>query len=207
MFASAISGMHRASPLGIADVAWNGCAWSVKIVKDSAPFTQTRIRAISGRNSPNYSHGISDPLADIQATGRAVLEIWNARVNESLSEHDDLRIVVLVRNMNTLEFMLMEHEATRFVPSEYAWELNSRGNLEAYHSTSRDHRFTWQPHGSQFTVIHHVPSSSSLFRLRRPGMLLEEHVLRVLGYDDSWVESVDRPPPPGNIVPITPPPL
>ena len=36
--ADAISGRHRASPLGIADVEWDGCAWSVKTVKHGSPF-------------------------------------------------------------------------------------------------------------------------------------------------------------------------
>jgi hypothetical protein len=194
IFANAISGQHRARPLGIADVEWNDCAWSVKTVKDKSPFTQTRIRAISGRNSPNYSSGISDPDSDIQATGRAVLEVWNARVNESLNEHDDLRIVIMVRNMDTLEFVLMEHEAVRFIPTNYTWEKNSKGNFEAYNSTTRTHCFTWQPHGSQFTIIHHVPASAHCFRItRRPGMIEARHVLNLIQYDDSWIEAVPRP--------------
>lgn len=44
IFASAIGGEHRKRPLGIADVLWNGCAWSVKTVQASAPFEQKRIR-------------------------------------------------------------------------------------------------------------------------------------------------------------------
>ena len=73
-------------------------------MKDKAPFTQRRIRAISGRNSFNYSQGITDPLADVSIIGQAVLKIWNARVNESLNQHDDLRIFIMVRHMEALEF-------------------------------------------------------------------------------------------------------
>jgi hypothetical protein len=59
IFASSISGVHRRSPLGIADVTWNdACAWSVKTIQDTSPFTQDRIRLISGRNSPVFSSGI-----------------------------------------------------------------------------------------------------------------------------------------------------
>src|SRR6185503_3524279 len=47
IFASAIGGTHRGKPLGIADVTWNGSAWSVKTVKGDRPFTQTRVRVIS----------------------------------------------------------------------------------------------------------------------------------------------------------------
>lgn len=194
IFAASISGNHRNRPLGIADVTWNGCAWSVKTVQDKNPFTQKRVRVISGRNSPNFSSGISDPFANIQTTGKAVLDVWNARVNESLGEHDDLRIFVMMRNMSTLEFTLIEYEATRFVASEYYWEKNAKGNLEGYEKGTKTHRFTWQPHGSQFTVLHHVPGSAYRFRInRQPGLIEERHVLNLVGFNDSWIEPVAKP--------------
>ena len=117
IFAKAIGGVHRTRPVGIADVQWDGCAWSVKTVKSSKPFEVRRaIRLISGRNSPDYSLGITDPHVDPMATGRAVLSIWNARVEEAMDEHDDLRVVVLVRNIETREFVLFEEEATPVCP-------------------------------------------------------------------------------------------
>lgn len=190
IFAKAISGTHRGRPLGIADVVWENCAWSVKTVQDKSPFTQTSIRVISGRNSPVYSSGVENPFVDIQATGKAVLKVWNARVNESLNEHDDLRIFIMVRNMSTLEFTLMEIEPVRFVPSEYVWKKNKNGNLLGYDDRD-EHRFTWQPHGSQFTVLHHIPPSAYRFRIKkRPGMLAEEQVLRLARFDESWIEPV-----------------
>jgi hypothetical protein len=204
IFAKSISGEHRASPLGIADVTWESCAWSVKTVKDNSPFTQTSIRAISGRNSPVYSSDIQDPFADVQATGAAVLNVWNARVNESLNQYDDLRIFVLVRNMSTLEFMLMESEAVRFITTEFEWKINARGNFEATDRQHNEHRFTWQPHGSQFTVIHHVPASAYRFRIkRRPGMLPEAQVLRLARFEEDWIEAVTiEPPADGSIIPL-----
>ena len=44
IFAEAIEGVHRESPLGIADVLLNGNAWSVKTVKAKSPFMQKSIR-------------------------------------------------------------------------------------------------------------------------------------------------------------------
>lgn len=194
IFASAISGDHRQSPLGIADVTWNGCAWSVKTVKDRSPFSQRTIRLISGRNSPVFSSGITDPFTDIQATGRAVLDVWNARLNESLNDHDDLRIFVMIRNMSTLEFTLMEYEAVRYVAAEYTWRRNRRGNIEGFEADGGAHRFTWQPHGSQFTVIHHVPESAYRFRITHtPGTLEERQVLTLINFDESWIEPVPAP--------------
>src|SRR5687767_15015043 len=73
IFAKAIGGSHRNRPLGIADVVWQGCAWSVKTVQDKNPFTATKMRVISGRNSPVYASEIPNPFANIQATGDAIL--------------------------------------------------------------------------------------------------------------------------------------
>lgn len=191
IFASAISGNHRAKPLGVADVTWNGCAWSVKTVKDAHPFTKRIVRIISGRNSPFYSSDIADHSADIQATGRSILGVWNARVNESLNEHDDLRIFVMIRNMATLEFSMFEFEATRFVPSHYRWELNRNRNFLGFDIQTGAHHFTWQPSGSQFTIHHTVPASAYRFRINRtPPVIEERHVLQLIRFDESWIEPV-----------------
>jgi hypothetical protein len=194
IFAKAVGGTHRHKPLGVADVAWNGCAWSVKTVKDREPFKASRVRLISGRNAPGYSSGISDPYEDVQATGRAVLNIWNARVDEALQEHDDLRVLVMIRNMATLHFVLMEHEATRYIPSEFKWERNKNGNLDGFEAGTRVHRFTWQPHGSQFTVIRMVPKSACYFRFARtPGRIEVDQALGLIGFDDNWIEIIKVP--------------
>jgi len=191
MFADAISGEHREKPLGVADVVWEGCAWSAKTVKVEKPFSCKKVRFISGRNSPDYSSGISDPRKDAGKTGRAVLEIWNARIDQSLNQHDDLRIVGFIRNMAAMEFALFEYEAVRFPPGEYHWEFNKRGNLEGFDINSGKHCFTWQPHGSQFTVIKDVPASSYKFRIaKHPGMLEMRHVLRLAGFKESLIERV-----------------
>ncbi len=187
MFADAISGEHRASPLGIADIEWNGCAWSAKTVQHGTPFAAQCVRLIAGRNSPAYAAGITDPYADIQQTGQVVLDVWNARVNESLKNHDDLRIIALIRNMSTLEFSLFEKEAQRFVPSEFHWERNARGNLQGYDGDGR-HRFTWQPHGGQFTIMQQVPQSAFRFSIRqRPIIVEKHHVMELVQWAEDWV--------------------
>ncbi len=189
IFANAIEGEHRDSPLGIADVIRNGCAWSVKTVKAGNPFTQEKIRIISGRNSPDYSLGMSDPREDVEATGRAVLKIWNERVNEAMGSHDELRVVVFLRNMATREFVLFEQEAERYIPNDYHWTTNSRNNLEGHDKTTGDRMFTWQPHGSQFTIHRKVPVAARKFSITRNVPIIEaEHVLRLAGYRDDWVE-------------------
>jgi len=189
IFAEAVGGEHRSSTLGVADVVWNGCAWSVKTIKHDKPFKAKALRVISGRNSPDYSLGISDPRANIQDTGRAVLSIWNSRVNEALGEHEDLRVVVMVRNIAAREFVLFEDEAKRFTPGNYRWQVNERGNFEGYDIAANERCFTWQPHGAQFTIHRTVPASACKFRIRRNIPTIEsERILQLAGYSDDWID-------------------
>ncbi len=147
------------------------------------------MRLISGRCSPDYSFGISDPRRNIEHTGRAVLAIWNKRVNEGMDEHADLRIVVLVRNMRSREFVLFEEPATRFVPDNYGWEFNKGGNLEGFDKGTGEHCFTWQPHGGQFTNLRAVPASARRFSIGPRVSLVEVHqILAYVGFRDDWVE-------------------
>lgn len=191
IFAKAIGGTHRGKPLGIADVTRENCAWSIKTVQDKDPFHAEKIRVISGRNDINYSFGTKDPFADVELTGKQVLDIWNGRLNESLNQHDDLRIFVMVRNMAMLEFTLIEYEAVRFVAANYYWEVNKKENFEFFDRQTKEHCFTWQAGGRQFTIIHHVPYSAYRFRINRhPPMIPEHQVLATIGFDESWITPV-----------------
>ena len=189
IFAKVIGGHHKKSPIGIVDVVRNGNAWSVKTVKCERPFEQKIARLISGRNSPDFSRGIQNPHEDLNATGKAVLDVWNARVNESLSEYDDLRIAVFLRNMSTREFVLFEETAQRYAAGDYVWTKNRGGNLEGRDKATDEHKFTWQFHGSQFTVKRNVPGSAIKFGIKyAPPMLLElEQVLKSAHYSDEWI--------------------
>lgn len=188
IFANAVGGVHRGSPLGIADVVKGTCAWSVKTVKGAKPFETKRVRLISGRNSPRYSSGLHDTDKDTAVTGKAILSIWNARVNEALAEFDDLRVVVCVRNFATRQFMLFEEEAHRFSYADYAWSFNKNDNLEGRDIAHSEHVFTWQPHGSQFTVIRRVPAHARKFSINHSVPLIQmEHVLKLTEFDESWI--------------------
>lgn len=188
IFANAVGGEHRGRPLGVADVALNECAWSVKTVKGGLPFRVSTVRLISGRNSPDYSLGIANPRTNPQDTGRAVLSVWNARVNEALDEYDDLRIIVMIRNMQTREFRIFEEEAQRFTPTDYSWEFNAAGNLEGTNRTTREHTFTWQPHGSQFTILRRVPASARRFAINpNVPMVQADTVLAAIRFKPEWI--------------------
>ncbi len=188
IFANAIGGQHRARPLGIADVVLSGCAWSVKTVSSPHPFNQTRARLISGRNSPDFSLGIPDPHVNPQNTGHAVLSVWNARVNEALGEHNELRIVVMLRNMAAREFLIFEEEAVRFAPDDFNWGFNRRGNLEGHNRADGNHQFTWQPHGSQFTVLRSVPGHARRFSINRNVPIVAvESILAASRFTPDWI--------------------
>lgn len=188
IFAKSIKGKDLAKPLGIVDVAKQKSAWSTKTVKHPNPFNSKQVRLISGRNSPDYSLRIANPRANATTTGHAVVKIWNERVNEALEKYDDLRTLVLVRNFSKREFVLFEEEATRFVPSDYKWEFNKKRNLEGHNITTGEHHFTWQPHGSQFTIKRKIPAHARKFSISRnvPQIPMEK-VLKAIKFDKSWI--------------------
>lgn len=192
IFSKAILGDHLARPVGLADVVLDGMAWSMKSVKNNDPFNCNRVRVISGRCSPDYSYGITDPHSDIQATGRAVLGIWNERVNIALDQFNPLRSCILIRNPNTLEFALHEHELHRFNTNEFRWKKNRNGNLQGYTISDNKHKFTWQPHGSQFTIIYDIEKDSSLFRIQRPPVLDFNQTLTQIGFTNDWVTFIEK---------------
>lgn len=189
-FARAIDGSHLDSPVGIADVVKGKMAWSMKTVKNNNPLTVKKVRLISGRCSPDYSYGITDPHQDIQKTGRAVLGIWNERINLALDNYNPVRTLVLVRSEDCLSFCMFEQDTHRFPSNEYIWETNRNGNLIAKSIYNGKYAFTWQPHGSQFTIHTEVPINAVRFTIKRPPVVSQDRVLSTIGFDASWVEII-----------------
>lgn len=194
IFANSIDGIHRESPLGVADVLWNGCAWSVKTIKNKKPHNLVgkTIRLISGRNSPDFSVGIKNPHVNPTETGRAVLSIWNSRLREAQEKHKDIRIIVMVRNIETKEFLLFETDANRYVASDFNWSFNKRNNLEGREKINGTHRFSWQPHGSQFTILRIVPASARCFKInRRVPNIQTQYILDKINYKQNWISILE----------------
>ena len=190
IFAEAINAEHLASPVGIADVVLNKMAWSIKTVKSANPENTTNVRLISGRCSPDFSYGITDPHIDVNRTGQAVLNIWNERVNIAQDNYSRVRTLVLVRNLDLSKFLLFEEDNHRFPTNNYEWIVNKNGNLEGKDKSNQEHKFTWQPHGSQFTIITNVPNSKVIFEIRKPPVMTPESVLKSLDFDESWVKII-----------------
>ena len=187
IFAAAVNGTHLNSPLGIADVVLGNTAWSAKTVKSANPVSTTRVRLISGRNAPVFSFGNDDTFSDVQETGSQVLQIWNARVEEASQQYPQLRTVILMRDMEGFRFKIFETQTSQFDPANYNWSRNARNNLEGRAVQSGTHTFTWQPHGSQFTILRPVSGSARSFEVKKPGTLDPQQLLASLGYAEDWV--------------------
>lgn len=189
-FASAIGGKHLDSPVGIADIVFGKMAWSAKTVKSPNPFSAKKVRLISGRCSPDYSYGIFDPHEDVAKTGRAVLGIWNERINIAHDSYNPVRTLVLLRSDDLLHYCVFEEDTHRFRTSDFEWEVNDRGNFEGKDLLTGEKRFTWQPHGAQFTIHTDVPADAVKFSIKQPPIIPRERILSSIDFDDSWISIV-----------------
>lgn len=189
-FAKAIDGIHLDSPIGIADVVKGKMAWSMKTVKTKNPLTAKKVRLISGRCSPDYSYGITDPHEDIEKTGRAVLGIWNERINLARDNYNPVRTLVLVRSEDCLSFCMFEEDTHRYPSNEYIWSVNSNGNLIGKSIATGETVFAWQPHGSQFTIHEPIPHNAVRFTLRKPPVTSVDAILTAMDFKPDWVKII-----------------
>ncbi|MCA9965499.1 MAG: hypothetical protein KC423_14680, partial [Anaerolineales bacterium] len=93
---------------------------------------------------------------------------------------------------NLTELTIFEAETVMYLPEHFVWKRNKRNNLEAFDKRTNVHRFTWQPHGSQFTIIESVPNECLLIKLQSPRKLDKDAVLQALNFDSSWVTVTNR---------------
>lgn len=192
IFANCIGATWKPSNVGLDDVVLGVCAWGAKTVKGSNPHNTQKVRLISGRNSPAYSFGQTELGAKAQIIGEQVLEIWNARVEAIRSKFSHLRTVVLIKSNDLTKLAVFEIETVLYPIDRYTWSRNPRGNLEGYDMTTGVHRFTWQPHGSQFTIIEEVPRDCLLIKVKSPPKLDKDAVLKAAQFDDSWIIVTNR---------------
>jgi len=55
-----------------------------------------------------------------------------------------------------------------------------------------EHRFTWQPHGSQFTIIEDVPEKSLIIQIKKPPTLDKDKILQTFGFDNSRITIIQK---------------
>ncbi|GAB6394273.1 MAG: hypothetical protein MdMp024_0585 [Bacteroidales bacterium] len=193
IFANCIGAEWKPSNVGLDDVVLGNMAWGAKTVKATKPSEQKRVRLISGRNSPIYSFGERiDVTANPNAIGELVLDIWNERVSAIREKFKHLRTVVLMKSNDLSEVVVFEFDTIRYGVELYKWEWNKNNNLVGIDKRDGEHKFTWQPHGSQFTIIEEVPEKSLIIRIKQPEPLDREQILQALGFDKSWITVIQK---------------
>ncbi len=193
IFATCIGAQWKPSNVGLDDVILGNTAWGAKTVKSSNPASQKKVRLISGRNSPIYSYGERiDNEVDPSAIGRSVIEIWNERVSAIREKYKNLRTIVLIKSQDLTEVVVFEFETIRYDHELFLWEWNENNNLVGSDRKTSEHRFTWQPHGSQFTIIEDVPAKSLVIKIKQPPALDKDKILETLGFDNSWITVIQK---------------
>jgi hypothetical protein len=193
IFASCVGADWKPSNVGLDDIVLDTCAWGAKTVKSVKPSEAETVRLISGRNSPTYSYGLEAILkADPDDLGKQILNIWNERVSAIRKKYKHLRTVVLIKSRKLDEAAVFEFETIRYDPELYRWEWNENKNLIGFEKSDDCHRFTWQPHGSQFTIVEDVPIKRLIIKMKVPPQIDKEQVLKVVGFDESWITVIEQ---------------
>ena len=192
IFAQCIGADWLPSNVGLDDVVLDNCCWGAKTVFCSGKIEkQKTVRLISGRNSPTYSYG-KDQItsADPDEIGKLVLNIWNERVSAVRKVFKFVRTVVLVKAKDFSSFLVFEFDTVRYDPELYYFKWNKKGNLQGHEKATNIHRFTWQPHGSQFTILEDIPKRRLHIAIKKPEKLDKETTLKAFNFDSSWYHIV-----------------
>jgi hypothetical protein len=189
IFAKCIGATWKPSNVGLDDVIMDNCAWGAKTVKSNNPSNQSIVRLISGRNSPVYSFDETQVTnVDPNHIGSLVLDIWNERVSAIRERYKHVRTVVLLKSNTLEEVVIFEFETIRYEPTLFSWAWNKNNNLEGFNKHNSEHVFTWQPHGSQFTIIEPVPTNKLIVNIRKPEKIDREALFKSIGFHKDWIE-------------------
>ena len=189
IFARLVGAKWKPSNVGLDDIVLQQTAWGAKTVKNPRPSTVSKIRLISGRNSPVYSFGDSEiSEVDPNQLGEKVLAIWNERVTGIRKLYRHVRTIALIKSSDLLELAAFEFDTIIYPAEQFWWQWNERNNLEGFSKSADQHIFTWQPHGSQFTIIENVPKKRLAIKIKEPPQLDREAVLESIRFDESWVQ-------------------
>lgn len=192
IFARCVGAKWKPSNVGLDDVVLSTCAWGAKTVKGK-PSKAKHVRLISGRNSPSYSFG-QNKIGDVDPSmiGKMVLDIWNERVWAIKQGYKHLRTVVLIKSDDLSEVGVFEFDTVAYVADNYHWSWNKNNNLEGHSKATNEKVFTWQPHGSQFTITEKVPDDCYIIQLKKPETVNKELILKGVGFDKSWVTLIKK---------------
>jgi hypothetical protein len=191
IFATIVKADWKPSNVGLDDIVLEQSAWGAKTVKNRRPSMTQRVRLISGRNSPIYSYGDTEIThCDPNDLGKKILEIWNERVASVRKLYKHVRTVVLIKSDDLQELAVFETDTILYPKDQFVWQWNDNENLEGLDIQSHAHKFTWQPHGSQFTIIEDVPPNRLAIRIKAPPKLAKSDVINAVKFDPSWVQVI-----------------
>ena len=188
IFAKCIGANWKPSNVGLDDIILDSCAWGAKTVKVKRPSSTSRVRLISGRNSPAYSFG-QNQVVDVDPVmiGQMVIEIWNERVYSIKQTYKHLRTIVLMKSDDLSEVGVFEFNTIAYDYTKYDWRWNKNNNLEGRNHITKEKMFTWQPHGSQFTITEKVPDNYLILNLKRPCSINRKILLKSIGFNKNWI--------------------
>lgn len=191
-FASAIGAEWKPSSIGLDDVQLGYSCWGAKTVKNNNPFDCKSVRLISGRNSLAYSFKVDNPHSLLpEEVGNMVISIWNERLAEVSARFKVIRTVVLIKGPRLESGAIFEVNTRRYDAKDYAWHWNERENLIGTDPNDGQMKFTWQPHGSQFTIREDVPTKRHCFQIHlpeSPKSLDRDQLLALADFDESWIK-------------------
>lgn len=189
VFSNCVGAKWKPSNVGLDDVVLGNCCWGAKTVfagsKNIAK--QKNVRLVSGRNSPTFSFGVDKITSENPNTiGEMVLDIWNERVSAVRQIYKFVRTVVLVKAKDFSEYLIFELDTVRYDAELYDFIWNKNNNLEGYSKRTEEHVFTWQPSGSQFTIIENIPDERVHIQVKRPEIVDKDTILEAVNFDESW---------------------
>ncbi|MCI8814372.1 MAG: hypothetical protein HFH61_03770 [Lachnospiraceae bacterium] len=189
IFAACVGADWKPSNVGLDDVVLSSCCWGAKTVFASAKdiLKQKNVRLVCGRNSPTFSFGIDKITSENpDVIGRMVLNIWNERVSAVRQIFKFVRTVVLIKAKDYSEYLIFEQDTVRYDYERYSFRWNKNNNLEGYDRETDVHKFTWQPSGSQFTIIERIPEERVHIKVKKPASIDKETLLSMIHFDNSW---------------------
>lgn len=192
IFAECVGADWKPSNVGLDDVVLDNCCWGAKTVFGQGDIEhQDKVRLICGRNAVTYSFGVDNySEVDPNELGKMVLQIWNERVSAVRQVFKFVRTVVLVKSKDYRDYLVFEFDTVRYDPELFYFKWNKRGNLEGYDKQTNQHKFTWQPSGSQFTIIEKIPTERLHISIKQPEPIDKETILQALKFDKSWYRIV-----------------
>lgn len=100
------------------------------------------------------------------------------------------RYIVKRIDSDYADYLVFEFDTIRYGPDLYRFEWNKRMNLEGHEKSLEKHKFTWQPGGSQFTIIEDIPEKRLHIFIKKPEKVAKEKILEAVNFDSSWYRIV-----------------